>query len=183
MLRQGVTRLPAITVATPPPGTVVPGGTEEPYSVTYVELHPLRWNGESREDKQHQATGKSRPQRSTIPIAYLHNQSYYTDPNPSSVCFQRQHQGELCPSSHACSNSTYNTNNNVLETEGTTGTGLLAERDILHSKPAEEVEIAKLPLHEDCHQDPNTGGPKISACTRPKEALSAPTVGLPTPMH
>jgi len=134
------------------PGTVeetrlatgVPGGTEEPSSVTYVELHPLQWNGESRECKQHQATGKSRPRRSAIPIAYLHNQSYYTDPNPSSVCFQRQHQGELCPSSHACSNSTYNTNNNVLETEGTTGTGLVAERrNILHSKPAEEVEIAK----------------------------------------
>jgi len=56
---------------------------------------------------------------------------YYIDPNPSSVCFQRQHQGELCPSFHACSNSTYNTNNIVLETEGTTGTGLLAGRDIL----------------------------------------------------
>jgi len=64
-------------------------------------------------------------------IAYLHNQTYYTDPNPSSVCFQRQHQGELCPSSHACSNSTYNTSNIVLETEGTTGTGLIAGRDIL----------------------------------------------------
>ena len=37
----------------------------------------------------------------------------------------------MCPSSHACSNSTYNTNNIVLETEGTTGTGLLAGRDIL----------------------------------------------------
>jgi len=57
--------------------------------------------------------------------------TYYIDPNPSSVCFQRQHQGELCPSSHACSNSTYNTNNIVLETEGTTGTGLLARRNIL----------------------------------------------------
>jgi len=75
--------------------------------------------------------GKSRPQRSTFPIAYHHNQSYYIDPNPSTVCFQRQHQGELCPSSHACSNSTYNTNNIVLETEGTTGTDLLAGRDIL----------------------------------------------------
>jgi len=84
----------------------------------------------SREGKQHQAIGKSRPQQSTILIAYLHNQSYYIDPNPSSVCFQRQHQGELCPSSHACSNSMYNTNNIVLETEGTTGTGLLAGRDI-----------------------------------------------------
>jgi len=113
----------------PPPG--VPGGMEEPSSVTYVELHPLRWNGESREGKQHQATGKSKPQQSTIPIAYLHNQSYYIDPNLSSVGFQRQHQGELCTSSHACSNSTYNTNNVVLETEGTIGTGLLAGRDIL----------------------------------------------------
>jgi len=55
----------------------------------------------------------------------------YIDPNQSSVCFQRQYQGELCQSSHACSNSTYNTNNIVLETEGTTGTGLLAGRDIL----------------------------------------------------
>jgi len=113
----------------PPPG--VPGGTEEPSSVTYVELHPLRWHREFKEGKQHQAMGKSRPQRSTIPIAYLHNQSYYIDPNPSTVHFQRQHQGELCPSSHTCSNSTYNTNNIVLETEGTTGTGLLAARDIL----------------------------------------------------
>jgi len=88
LLRQGVTRLPAITVATPPPGTVVPGGTEEPSSVAYVELHPLRWNRESKEGKQYQATGNNRPQQSTIPIAYLHNQSDYTDPNPSSVCFQ-----------------------------------------------------------------------------------------------
>jgi len=51
------------------------------------------------------------------------------------------------------------------------------------SKPAEEVEIAKQPLHQDCHQDPNTGGPKISACARPKEAVPAPTTGLPTPMQ
>jgi len=57
--------------------------------------------------------------------------TYYIDPNPSSVCFQRQHQGKLCPSSNACSNSTYNTNNIVLETEGRTGTNLLAGRDIL----------------------------------------------------
>ena len=75
--------------------------------------------------------GKSRPQRSPIPIAYLHNQSYYIDPNPSTVCFQRQHQGEWWPSSHAYSNSTYNTNNIVLATEGTTGMGVLAGRDIL----------------------------------------------------
>ena len=101
----GGTRPPAITAGPPPPGTGVPGGTEEPSSVIYVELHPLRWHGESKEGKQHQAMGKSRPQQSTIPIAYLHNQSYYIDPNPSAVCFQRQHQGELCPSSHACSNS------------------------------------------------------------------------------
>ena len=86
----------------------------------YVDLHPLRWNGESKEGKQHQATGSNRPQRFTITITYLHNQSYYTDPNPSSVCFQRQHQGELCPSSYTCSNSMYRTNNIVLETEGTT---------------------------------------------------------------
>ena len=71
----GGTRPSAITAAPPPP--VVPGGTEEPSSVIYVELHPLCWHGESKEGKQHQAMGKSRPQRSTIPIAYLHNQSYY----------------------------------------------------------------------------------------------------------
>ena len=127
----GGTRPPAITAGGPPPGTGVPGGTEESSSVTQVELHSLRWHGESNGGKQHQTMGKSRPQRSTIPIAYLHNQSYYIDPNPSTVCFQRQHQGELCPSSHACSNSTYNTYNIVIETEGTTGTGLLAGRDIL----------------------------------------------------
>jgi len=100
-------------------------------SADKLELHPLRWHGEAKGGKQHQAMGKSRPQRSTIPIAYLHNQSYYIDPNPSTVCFQRQHQGELCPSFHACCNSTDNTNNIVLETEGTTSTGLLAGRDVL----------------------------------------------------
>ena len=118
MLREGAPG-PCYYSSTPPPG--VPGGTEESSFVTHVELHSLRWHGESKGGKQHQAMGKSRPQRSTIPIAYLHNQSYYIDPNPSTVCFQRQYQGELCPSSHACSNSTYNTNNIVLETEGTTG--------------------------------------------------------------
>ena len=111
----GGTSPPAITAGPPPPGTVVPGGTEEPSSVTYVELHPLRWKRKSKEGKQHQATGNNRPQRFTILKAYLHNQPYYTVPNPSSVCFQRQYQGELCPSSHACSNSTYNTNNIVSE--------------------------------------------------------------------
>ena len=47
------------------------------------------------------------------------------------------------------------------------------------SKPVEEVEIAQQPLH----QDPITGGLEISACARPKEAISAPTAGLPTPMQ
>ena len=103
LLREGAPG-PCYYSSTPPPG--VPGGTEESSSVTQVELHSLRWHGESKGGKQHQAMGKSRPQRSTIPIAYLHNQSYYIDPNPSTVCFQRQYQGELCPSSHACSNST-----------------------------------------------------------------------------
>jgi len=128
LLRQGAPGPLLSQQASPPGGTRGHGGAILCY---LCQLHPLQWNGESREGKQHQATGKSRPQRSTIPIAYLHNQSYYIDPNPSNVCFQRQHQGELCPSSHACSNSTYNTNNIVLETEGTTGTGLLAGRDIL----------------------------------------------------
>jgi len=50
------------------------------------------------------------------------------------------------------------------------------------SKPVEEVEIAQQ-LHQDCHPDPITGGLEISACARPKEAISAPTAGLPTPMQ
>ena len=45
---------------------------------------------------------------------------------------------QLCPSSHACSNSTYNTNNIVLETEGTMCTGLIAGQDIL---PNEIIEV------------------------------------------
>jgi len=52
-------------------------------------------------------------------------------PKPSSLCFQRFHQGEKCPSSYACSNSTHNTNNIVIETEGSTGMGLIAGREIL----------------------------------------------------
>jgi len=51
------------------------------------------------------------------------------------------------------------------------------------SKPVEEFEIAQEPLHQDCHPDPITGGLKIFACARPKEAISAPTAGLPTPMQ
>jgi len=50
------------------------------------------------------------------------------------------------------------------------------------SKPVEEVEIAQQ-LHQDCHPDPITGGLEISACARPKEAISAPTAGLLTPMQ
>jgi len=34
-----------------------------------------------------------------------------------------------------------------------------------------------------CHPDPLTGGLEIPACARPKEAISAPTAGLPTPMQ
>jgi len=50
-------------------------------------------------------------------------------------------------------------------------------------KPAEEAKIAKQPFYQDSHQDPNTGGPKIFVCTRPKEGIPAPTAGLPTPMQ
>ena len=50
-------------------------------------------------------------------------------------------------------------------------------------KPEEEAEIAKQPFHQDWHQDPNTGGPKIAACARPKEGIPATTAGLPTPMQ
>ena len=55
----GGTRPPAITAGAPPPGTGVPGGKEESSSVTHVELHSLRWHGESKGGKQHQAMGKA----------------------------------------------------------------------------------------------------------------------------
>ena len=42
----GGTGPPAITAE-------VPGGTEESSSVTHVELHSLRWHGESKGGKQH----------------------------------------------------------------------------------------------------------------------------------
>ena len=105
----GGTRPPAITAAPPPLGTAIPGGTEEPSSTTYVDLHLLRRNDlhllrrneDSKEGTQHQATENGRPQRFTTPITHFHNQPYYTDHKPSSVYFQRQHQGELCPISRA----------------------------------------------------------------------------------
>jgi len=46
------------------------------------------------------------------------------------------------------------------------------------SKPVENVEIAQK-LHQGCHPEPLTGGLEISACTRPEEATSASTAGLP----
>jgi len=131
LLRQGVPGPLPLWPPPPPPGTAVLGGTEEPSSATHVDPHLFRRNKESTEGAQRQATGYSRPQRFTTPITYLHDQQYYTNPKPPSVCFQRQYQGELCPSSHACSNSTHNTNNMVTESEEPTGTGLIAARDIL----------------------------------------------------
>jgi len=50
------------------------------------------------------------------------------------------------------------------------------------SKPVGKVEIAQQ-LYQDCHQDPLTGGLEIPTCARPKEAISVPTAGLPTPMQ
>jgi len=50
-------------------------------------------------------------------------------------------------------------------------------------KPADEAKIAQQPFHQDHHQDPNTGGPKISACARPKEDIPPPIASLPTPMQ
>jgi len=46
----------------------------------------------------------------------------------------------------------------------------------------EEDEITQQ-LYQDCHPDPITGGLEIPACAWPKEAISAPTAGLSTPMQ
>jgi len=49
-------------------------------------------------------------------------------------------------------------------------------------KPA--AETAKQLFHQECHQDSNTGGPKISACVwpnAPDEDMPPPTAILPTP--
>lgn len=80
---------------------------------------------------QYQYMGNNRSRRLKNLITYLHNEIHYTDPNPSSVCYQRQHQGELCPDSHRCINSTYNTNNIAAEQMGPKGMGLVAQPDIL----------------------------------------------------
>jgi len=119
---------PVSTAGGPPPGAFAPGGTaESPFSDS-AEFYPRHENQESQQPK---VTENTRPKRANIPISYLHNQSFYTDLNPSSVCFQRQHQGELCPSSHACVNSTYNTTTTATETMGAMGTELTVQRDIL----------------------------------------------------
>jgi len=48
------------------------------------------------------------------------------------------------------------------------------------SKPVEKVEIAQK-LHQGCHPGPLTRGLETPARTRPEEAASAPTAGLPQP--
>jgi len=77
------------------------------------------------------ASSEPRPVRSKQPIAYLHESAYYVDPSPSSHCYQRQHQGELCPDSHGCSNSIQNIHTTSREAPGETGMVLVAQRDIL----------------------------------------------------
>jgi len=111
----------------PPPGALASGGTAELPSAVGVEYQPRH---EEKISQQHRATS-IRPQRSKIPISYLHDLPFYTDPNPSNICFQRQHQGELCPSSHKCANSTHNTLTAVTELMGEMGMGLVAQKDIL----------------------------------------------------
>ena len=77
------------------------------------------------------AGSEPRPVRRKQPIAYLHESAYYADPSPSSHCYQRQHQGELCPDSHGCSNSIHNIHTTSREASGEMGMGLVAQRDIL----------------------------------------------------
>ena len=118
---------PVTTTGGPPPGALAPGGTAEQTSAVSVEYQPRHEDTMS----QQQRVTHTRPQRSKIPISYLHDLPFYTDPNPANICFQRQHQGELCPSSHKCANSTHNTHTAATEQLGETGMGLVALRDIL----------------------------------------------------